>query len=54
MDDLIVFLGRMACGVADTLVEGSASCYDVGTLRVTGYWSLGLLLIVALGKRIVR
>jgi hypothetical protein len=54
MDDLIVFLGRLACNLADSVMLARASCYDIGTLRVTGYWSLGLILIVALGKRIVR
>lgn len=54
MDDLIVFLGRMVCGVAGALVQESARCYDLGALRVTGYWSLGLILIVALGRRVVR
>jgi hypothetical protein len=35
-------------------MQESASCYDIGTLRAAGYWSVALVLVVALGRRIVR
>jgi hypothetical protein len=43
----------MVCDLAGTLAQG-ASCYDIGTLRMTGYWSVALILVIALGRRIVR
>jgi hypothetical protein len=54
MDEIVVFLGRMVCNLADLVVHASPRCYDAGALRVMGYWSLGFLAMIALGRRLVR